>query len=487
MNQLPIEIPLDYDAKRTRNRLAQRRRREKQKLENAADKEPTPPQSRPESSCEIVRQQRSTGEMAAWEQSRDAVQLTSPVSLHSWGPANNASAVMSPWLESQSTIPSASTATSPAQAQGGEVQHPDDAAAAAASFFLNADVMFQPETALLIDPLLRPITHPVLPSPRRCSTGHSGQAAIAGVSSSTHAAAHMQSQDHGPWDPAQAQAVLSPSAFHRGGGAAVKRHSIAASSISSLSSIGSTGPSSPPSSSSSSMSILAPSSAAAVSSMTRPRPPVPDVTAERSIATILTMADEMGFESFDDLAATYYTATFSEGSLPRYAQSASRSRRLCGLLTELHVSSREWVGREARGYHDAQTRLLETICVEELGGRGGDGGSNEEETQTQPQPQRSIHHTQAFITNMIRQLFTEDGAEKRLGRDKQLLQEQVRPQTHHAPCVRALYTLLHVHGQPNGMPSLWSLLSRIAQQTNSRAEDTALAICVFVYLLQVPL
>lgn len=139
------------------------------------------------------------------------------------------------------------------------------------------------------------------------------------------------------------------------------------------------------------------------------------------------MADEMGFESFDDLAATYYTANFSEGSLPRYAQSASRSRRLCGLLTDLHASAREWVGREARGYHEGQMRLLETVCAEEVssvcGGRGG--GRAEEEAA--PQSQRPIHHTQAFVTNMIRQLFTEDGAEKRLGRDKQWLKEQVCP------------------------------------------------------------
>ncbi|OAA82023.1 hypothetical protein LEL_01568 [Akanthomyces lecanii RCEF 1005] len=170
--------------------------------------------------------------------------------------------------------------------------------------------------------------------------------------------------------------------------------------------------------------------------------------AEQSIAKILILAEEMGFDSFDDLAATYYTATFSEGSLPRYAQSTSRSRRLRGLLTELHTSSRSWMGREARGYNDGQMRLLETVCVEELSGISAG-------------EQHQIHRTQAFITNMIKQLFTHDGAEQRLEKDKDRLREQI--------------------------PSLWALLSQVAQNINPGAEDSSLAICVFVYLLQVPL
>ncbi|KAG6002685.1 hypothetical protein E4U21_002837 [Claviceps maximensis] len=478
MNQLPIEIPLEYDAKRTRNRLAQRRRREKQKLENATDKETTPSTPQPDS-IQLARQQRSVADMSPpWEQSRDTVQLTSAVSLQSWCPANHHVSALSPWLESRSP---ASTVTSPGQGGSGQGQGLGQGQGQgqavgedqAAAFFLNTDVLFQSDAALLVDPLLRPTPPlPVIPSSRRYSTSHPGQAAaVPGVSSSTYGAApapsqspsQSQSQDHDSTD--QTQAVLSRSAFHSGGGAAVKRHSIAGSSISSVSSISpinsasSAGPSPSPSASwplasspctiSASTSTLTQSSATAV-----PSPPSLDLAAERSIARILIMADEMGFESFEELAATYYTARFSEGSLPRYAQSASRSRRLCGLLTDLHASSREWVGREARGYHDGQTRLLETVCVEEFGNVCGSGRGVE-------QSQRPIHHTQAFITNMIRQLFTEEGAEKRLDRDTRFLKEQ--------------------------MPSLWSLLSQVAQQTDSGAEDTALAICVFVYMLQVPL
>ncbi|TQV91036.1 hypothetical protein IF1G_10271 [Cordyceps javanica] len=168
-----------------------------------------------------------------------------------------------------------------------------------------------------------------------------------------------------------------------------------------------------------------------------------DAAAERSIAKILILAEEMGFDSFDDLAATYYTATFSEGSLPRYAQSTSRSRRLRSLLTELHASSRTWVGREARGYYEGQMRLLETVCAEELSGIAAG-------------EQQQVDRTQAFITNMIKQLFTHDDAEQLLEKNKSI-------------------------------PSLWTLLSQVAQKINSGAEDSSLAICVFVYLLQVPL
>lgn len=176
----------------------------------------------------------------------------------------------------------------------------------------------------------------------------------------------------------------------------------------------------------------------------------------------------MGFESFDDLAATYYTATFAEGSLPRYAQSTSRSRRLRGLLNELHTSSRSWMGREARGYNDGQMRLLETVCVEELSGISiGE--------------QHQIHRTQAFVTNMIKQLFTHDGAEQRLEKDKDRLREQVSSVELRSGNKGA---------QPADMPqipSLWALLSQVAQNISPGAEDASLAICVFVYLLQVPL
>ncbi|KAG5913696.1 hypothetical protein E4U42_000921, partial [Claviceps africana] len=92
-----------------------------------------------------------------------------------------------------------------------------------------------------------------------------------------------------------------------------------------------------------------------------------------------------------------------------------------------------------------------TVCAEELAGlcaRADDEPA-------------AVHRTQAFVAGIIRQLFTEDGAARLLHKDKQLLREQ--------------------------MPSLWSLLSRVAQQTSSTAEDAALAICVFVYLLRVPL
>ncbi|KAG5933716.1 hypothetical protein E4U53_000892 [Claviceps sorghi] len=455
MNQLPIEIPLDYDAKRTRNRLAQRRRREKQRLENAAEKEPTsspppPPQPPQPESDEMGLGQRAETEMTAWEQSRyiaktaarqktregarggqqgesntdvdnrNNVQFTPSASLDSsWCPAN-ASAVMSPWLGSDSPAPPA--ATSPAR--GRDQQDPD-------AFFLNPDIMFQP----LMDPLLRPVTtHPVVPSPRRYS--HPGRAAMAGVSSSPRAAA-------------QDQVVLSRPAQHQGG-AARKRHSIAiasASPVSSSSSAGSTGPPPPPP-------PPPPSSASTVAAAVSG---LPDAAAERRVAKMLIMAEEMGFESFDDLAATYYTARFPEGSLPRYAQSASRSRRLGGLLTDLHASARGWAGREARGYHDGQMRLLETLCADELAGLCARADDDAARTQ----PPAPVHRTRAFVTNMIRQLFTEDGAARLLHGDTQLLREQ--------------------------MPSLWSLLSQVAQQTGSTAEDASLAICVFVNLLRVPL
>ncbi|KAI1829090.1 hypothetical protein DTO013E5_9786 [Penicillium roqueforti] len=190
-------------------------------------------------------------------------------------------------------------------------------------------------------------------------------------------------------------------------------------------------------------------------------------TVERSLAKLPMLTSEMGFESFDHLATTYCTASFSEGSFPRYAQSASRSQRLRGLLTDLYISSKDWVGKEAHGYYEGQLQLLETVCTKELGGICAKQpqrcleSPDQRGDRQQPQSPKRVRRTQAFIVNMIKQLFTDDGAEQMLKRDRQLLKEQI--------------------------PSLWSLLSQVAQRTNVGVEESSLAICVFVYFLQVPL
>ncbi|KAJ5801828.1 uncharacterized protein N7518_003896 [Penicillium psychrosexuale] len=179
------------------------------------------------------------------------------------------------------------------------------------------------------------------------------------------------------------------------------------------------------------------SSSSIASTVSRSSPPnqASNSTVERSLAKLLMLTSEMGFESFDHLATTYYTASFSEGSFPRYAQSASRSQRLRGLLTDLYTSSKDWVGKEAHGYYEGQLQLLETVCVKELGGICAKQpqrcleSPDQRGDRQQPQSPKPVRRTQAFIVNMIKQLFTDDGAEQMLKRDRQLLKEQPKGPT----------------------------------------------------------
>lgn len=143
--------------------------------------------------------------------------------------------------------------------------------------------------------------------------------------------------------------------------------------------------------------------------------PVTSSIVEQQFVHILNLIEDMGFQSFDSLATAYYTASFSEGSLPRYAQSTSRSRRLRQFLTDLHESSKQWVGREAQGYHEERFRSMEQTCAEELA--------------RLPQHSRQSGNGEAkkrtFVANTVRQLLMDETTDQLLKRDKQYLREQV--------------------------------------------------------------
>lgn len=287
-------------------------------------------------------------------------------------------------------------APTPSEQQQQQQQHAD-------LFLFNDEGMFQVDTNAVIDPLLRPLQE-TPPSPRRSSITdvHRSPCIPAG-------GIPMQDQSQQHHQAIRSSSSRSPY---------LRQYSITSPSLSSP------GDTRPPSSCSSAALALAAYPDAAAAAAPAQAKPVDAAATEQSVAKILVLAEEMGFETFDDLAATYYTAPFSERSLPRYAQSASRSRRLRVLLLALHASARGWTGREAQGYREGQRRLLETVCVEELDGVGS-SAAGKMTTTTTPQSQRQMRRTRAFITNMIKQLFTEEGAEQLLQQDKQLLKEQV--------------------------------------------------------------
>ncbi|GAB1312555.1 hypothetical protein MFIFM68171_02765 [Madurella fahalii] len=164
-----------------------------------------------------------------------------------------------------------------------------------------------------------------------------------------------------------------------------------------------------------------------------PLPPCAKESLENRIIHVLNAVEEMGFENLDAVVTAYYTATFAEGSLPHYAQSTSRSRRLRQFLTDLHESSKSWVGREAQGYHDERIAAMEQTYEEEMA--------------------RLVHSD-------TRGTEAEDETTSQLfKRDKQFLREQ--------------------------LPEIWSLLSKIARQANTAEADVSRAICVFLYILRV--
>ncbi|KAM3505635.1 hypothetical protein MY10362_002847 [Beauveria mimosiformis] len=371
----PSAIHISRDAKRTKNRLAQRRRRGMYSLVRHSRVQPlTTLYKRKEEAAGNKWKADNTAAILGDERGPSAeaenVQLDTPASLNSWC-ATSSSIEVSSWLDAAAAAP----------VQDSEQPEP---------LYLLDDYMVQANDDLLLDPLLSSLDSS--PSSTQPSSSH-GQAVNALPSACLSP----------PVIGAQKEVEHCEEAIRSNSGETLRRSSMTSSSISP------TGASRP-----SSASFTAPD----LAESTLNHPKLINLAAEKSIARILVLAEEMGFESFDDLATTYYTGTFSESSLPRYAQSTSRSRRLRSLLMGIHASSRDWVGREARGYEDGQRQLLETVCIEELNAiRAGDGQTTHN--------QRQCHRTQDFITNMIKQLFTFDRAEQLLEKDRQLLKEQV--------------------------------------------------------------
>jgi len=130
---------------------------------------------------------------------------------------------------------------------------------------------------------------------------------------------------------------------------------------------------------------------------------------------VLNAVEETGFASFDAVVTAYYTTTFAEGSLPHYAQSTSRSKRLRQFLTDLHENSKTWVGREAQGYHDERIAAMEKRYEEEMARL----------VQSDTRGSESDVRKRAFIADTVAQLLQDETTSSLFRRDKQFLREQV--------------------------------------------------------------
>ncbi|KAL9064214.1 MAG: hypothetical protein Q9161_009008 [Pseudevernia consocians] len=87
---------------------------------------------------------------------------------------------------------------------------------------------------------------------------------------------------------------------------------------------------------------------------------------EARFESIIRAVEEAGFKSIDDMSAQYYTATFKEDTVSHWAQSRSRSRSLHAFLASLHASTNNWSDREVQGYRQQITEAAESLYVSEL-------------------------------------------------------------------------------------------------------------------------
>ncbi|KAI9713350.1 MAG: hypothetical protein M1828_001443 [Chrysothrix sp. TS-e1954] len=90
----------------------------------------------------------------------------------------------------------------------------------------------------------------------------------------------------------------------------------------------------------------------------------PNITSRFEV--LLEAMRSAGFEDFDRMAVTYYTAQFDKNSLPAISQTASRARRLKAVLQDLRACSRDWPGRESRGLYEGLMEFATSLCVEDM-------------------------------------------------------------------------------------------------------------------------
>ncbi|KAI0016891.1 hypothetical protein F4780DRAFT_635266 [Xylariomycetidae sp. FL0641] len=156
-----------------------------------------------------------------------------------------------------------------------------------------------------------------------------------------------------------------------------------------------------------------------------------DESLESRLQRVLSIVEDTGFESIDSMTSAYYTAQFSEGSTMGPIQSASRTRRLRPLLTALQNSTKSWSARERNGYNEGIVQAAELICSDELQGlyelqahgrRSSSSGYRDWDNKNA----RSPHSVRKQTANHIRQIVSDHGTAEFLQKDKAMLQDLVR-------------------------------------------------------------
>lgn len=94
--------------------------------------------------------------------------------------------------------------------------------------------------------------------------------------------------------------------------------------------------------------------------------PARDAATDERVESIIRHLQSIGFESFDDLAAAYYSRTFSDMSPMTAGQHISRDRRLAKVILHVLQAADNWTHWERRGFHEEILRVAESVVTPEL-------------------------------------------------------------------------------------------------------------------------
>ena len=93
--------------------------------------------------------------------------------------------------------------------------------------------------------------------------------------------------------------------------------------------------------------------------------PSQQTSLEERFERIMEQVEAAGFESFDALVATYYSAPFGEASPLANEQRLSRNRRLPKVVSDVFQATRQWSGWERTGFYEEILRSTETMLISE--------------------------------------------------------------------------------------------------------------------------
>ncbi|KAH9985519.1 hypothetical protein F4779DRAFT_318009 [Xylariaceae sp. FL0662B] len=190
---------------------------------------------------------------------------------------------------------------------------------------------------------------------------------------------------------------------------------------------------------------------------------------ESQFERVLSVVEEAGFDSIDSMTTAYYTAKFSELSVIRPMQLASRNRRLRTLLSTLQQAHKSWSVRERSAYREEITRGAEDIYSAEL--------RELHKPQIQRQDRRrasvaskashdstdgssSVEAKRCEIANRLRQTLSYQDIAKFIQKDAVILQDAAS--------------------------ETWSLITELTRAAGMQPHERAQTACLILYLLTSP-